>query len=87
MTIDHADDFVDRSRAAAHDAIHEASERLASNVRDDRVSEVLSKEFIDEVFQLAWRHQFEDDRQAVARELRELFGDRVTEVFAGEVKQ
>lgn len=85
MTIDNAADFVDRSQTAAHEAVREASERIASQLEDGRVSEVLSKEFIDEVFQLAWRHQFEDDRRVVSRQLRDLFRDRVSEVFSGEV--
>ncbi len=87
METDNATSFIDRSQSAAHEAVREASTDITSNLEDARVSEALSGEFIDEVFRLAWRHQFEDNRRTVTRDLRELFRDRVSEVFSKEIPE
>lgn len=76
--------FLDRSQSAAQDAVQEAAAGLKRSLADDVVSGILTDDFIDEVFRLAWRHQFEDNRRNVARKVQQLFLDQIDEVIIRE---
>ncbi len=62
----------------------ESAQRVVLDVRSDAASsgtlsaaELLSEDLVERVFDLAWRHQFDEDRTAARRLLRQLVSDAV----------
>src|SRR5690606_7795279 len=72
---------VERSEAAASAAVLEARPDVVEAADHELVPQIVTEELVDEVFRLAWRHQFDDNRRAIRSRLRELVADRVAELL------
>ncbi len=71
---------IGRSKTAAMGAVLEARDRVVTD-NEDLVSDVLSAGVMQEVFDAAWRHQFEEVRSAAKSDMRTLIKDAIDEVL------
>lgn len=76
VTIGKSDD----SRAAALELIHNLANQRFSELKDEDVKKVLSSEVVDAVFEAAWEHQFDRERTAIRRTIRDIVQTAVAEV-------
>ena len=51
---------------------------------DESTREILSESLVSEIFEQAWRHQFEEDRRQAKRDLRQVVADAIEQSQLGE---
>lgn len=78
------DRLIDRSKDAAREAVARAAAEVLDSLDDDMAKSVVSDELIEEVFEIAWRHQFDDNRTPIRTEVQQVVSDRVVEVLLEE---
>jgi len=61
-----------RTRAAAEEVLLRLLPETTSSISDPSIRSLLSPELLREVFALAWRHQFEDDRTSFERYVKDI---------------
>jgi hypothetical protein len=60
-------------------------ERMDARSADDsELVEALTESLVKDVFSVAWRHQFEDDRGEAQREIRNVVSEAVAQVVRDE---
>jgi hypothetical protein len=69
------------SEVEARAAVLEARSQYLDSSDDAEVGSILSEDLVGEMLDLAWLHQFSDDRTVVQRAIREVVSDRVTQVI------
>ncbi len=78
--------MTDGTRSTEAEAREAMTEALAGvlgteDAVDSEVREVLTPvELLEELMDVAWRHQFSDDRADARRKIKEIVGDRLAEV-------
>lgn len=71
---------LERTPEAARSAVEAVYAEFHASSDDDLVKRVVTQEVVDEVFRLAWRFQFDEERGQVRNKVRDVVSDRVTEV-------
>lgn len=66
-----------RTKAAALEVLLKLRPDATSELADRAVRPLLTPELVAEVFEQAWRHQFEDDRGVFQRYAKEIVGEAV----------
>ena len=61
-----------RTKAAALDVLLNLLPEAAREIEDPKVRALLTAELLRDVFEQAWKHQFEDDRSTFQRYTREI---------------
>lgn len=69
------------SETEARAAVLDARAQYLDTSDDPEVSSIVSTDLVGEMLDLAWLHQFADDRTVVQRAIREAVVDRVTQVI------
>jgi len=67
------------TRESAHRVVLGLREEAADGVAIDSARDLLSSELLDRVFEVAWRHQFDQDRGPARRTLKQIVSDAVEE--------
>lgn len=62
----------------------ERAEQPRQSVDDPDLAAVLQDNVVRDVFETAWRHQFDSDRAPFLREVREIVESAVAEVVSGD---
>lgn len=75
--------LVERSEASARNAIMDAFVPALQGVESE-YRDLVNEELLTSALELAWRFQFDDDRTAIRRRLKEAVSDRVAEWILGE---
>lgn len=76
----------ERTASAARAAVLESLERVISASDDDLGPRVVTPETAAQALEIAWRHQFDNDRSDSRRAIRQLISDRVSEVLMEETE-
>lgn len=82
-----APESLDRSKGSAMEVLLEVREEILGNLTNDAAKAVLTQDLLREVFDVSWNNQFEDDRRAARRELRQLVNDAIEEHFLARDEQ
>lgn len=76
-----AGEGVDRSKESALEVLLEVRNEVAESLMNDDARSVLTEDLLRDVFDVSWNNQFEEDRRAARRELRQLVTDAIEERF------
>lgn len=72
----------DRTKGAALEVLQDARQQVADDMEDH--SDLLTPELLAEVFEQAWRSQFEEERRYARREVRDIVTDCLTSADLGD---
>ncbi len=67
------------TRDSAHRVVLGLREEAAEAVGIDSARDLLSSDLLERVFDIAWRHQFDQDRGPARRNLKQVVSDAVEE--------
>jgi hypothetical protein len=81
-----ASKHIARTRAGAADALRAARDTYFESIAAEELAAVINNQLIDELIDVAWRHQFDDERESIQRLIREMVGDRVEAVVEERTK-
>lgn len=70
---------IDRSKASALKVVLGLRTQVLAGVTDEAAQALLSEDFVTEIFDVAWENQFEEDRRAVRRQVRQIVADAIEE--------
>jgi hypothetical protein len=76
-----AGEGVDRSKESALEVLLEVRSEVAESLMNNDARSVLTEGLLRDVFVVSWNNQFEEDRRAARRELRQLVTDAIEERF------
>lgn len=68
---------IDRSKNSALAVVLGLREEVLAEVVDEAAKDLLTETFVTEIFDVAWENQFEEDRRAVRRQVRQIVGDAI----------
>ncbi len=71
-----------RTKATASAVIMELYPEAASELADPGIRTVFTASMVEEVFNQAWKHQFEDDRNSFQARLRDIVREAVENMSA-----
>ena len=60
-----------RTKLRAQSVLLDEVNKLQAHIRDEAASEVLTSSLVAELFEVAWRHQFDEDRSEATKQIRE----------------
>jgi len=69
-----------RTRERALDEIMRLLPDVRREILDERVQNILSDDLVKEIFEVAWKHQFDDDRSAASRIFRDIVREAIEQV-------
>lgn len=72
--------MTDRTKQAALDALLSNREEVARKLQDTQLVELLSESLVKNVFDEAWRLQYEEDEQKFPRAVRDLVEDAAEKI-------
>jgi hypothetical protein len=72
-----------RTKATAAQVIAELYPETANEISDPAIQAVFTASLVNEVFTLAWKHQFEDDRASFQNHVRDIVRAAVEDLTSG----
>lgn len=61
-----------RTKQRALDVLVHRAAEVRTTLRDAVARDVLTDKLVEQIFEVAWRHQFDEDRSEVSRQIREI---------------
>ena len=61
-----------RTKQQALDVLLQSLSEIRPSISDDPARKLLTEDLLRQVFEVAWQHQFDDDRTETARQIREI---------------